>query len=258
MAVSLKSAAQIEHIRESAQYVGRVLQALGDAVEPGVSTGDLDDLAESLCREWGVVPAFKGMYGFPNAVCISVNEEVVHGIPAADRVLQEGDIVSTDFGIISNGYFGDAARTWAVGQVSDEARELMDVTRESLERAIAQCVPGKRIGDIGHAVQSFVEPAGYSVVRDYVGHGIGRKLHEDPQVPNYGRPGRGERIKAGMVVALEPMICVGGPEVVTLEDEWTVVTKDRRLSAHFEDTVAVTEDGPVVLSRVDGSHGGTP
>lgn len=257
MAVTLKTAEQIDRIRVAAEYVGRVLAKLGQAVKPGVTTLDLDNVAEELCAEWGVVPAFKGMYGFPNAVCISVNEEVVHGIPSKDRVLNEGDIVSTDFGILSNGFFGDAARTWAVGAVSEEAQRLMDVTRESLNRAIEQCVPGKRVGDIGHAVQSYVEAEGFSVVRDYVGHGIGRKLHEDPQVPNYGRPGRGERLRAGMVVAIEPMVCSGGHEVVTLEDDWTVVTKDRRLSAHFEDTIAITEDGPVVLSRVNGSYGGT-
>ncbi len=258
MAVSLKNADQIGHIKVAAEYVGRVLAALGEAVKPGVSTADLDDIAEELCAGWGVIPAFKGMYGFPKAVCISVNEEVVHGIPSKDRILKEGDIVSTDFGILCNGFFGDAARTWAVGEVGEEAARLMEVTKESLDRAIAQCVPGNRVGDIGHAVQSYVEAEGFSVVRDYVGHGIGRKLHEDPQVPNYGRAGRGERLRAGMVVALEPMICCGTHEVVVLEDEWTVVTKDRRLSAHFEDTIAITEDGPVPLSRVNGSYGGTP
>ena len=190
MAVSLKNAEQIGHIQVAAEYVGRVLIELGRAVKPGVSTGDLDDIAEDLCQQWGVIPAFKGMYGFPKAVCISVNEEVVHGIPSKERVLKEGDIVSTDFGILSHGFFGDAARTWAVGAVSEEAQRLMDVTKESLDRAIAQCVPGNRVGDIGHAVQSYVESEGFSVVRDYVGHGIGRKLHEDPQVPNYGRAGR--------------------------------------------------------------------
>jgi len=256
MSASLKSPEQIGHIRKASQYVARVLAALGEAIRPGVTTGDLDEQAARLCKEWGVEAAFKGLYGFPRSVCISVNEEVVHGIPSPTRVLREGDIVSCDFGVRCEGFFGDAARTYAVGRVADAARRLMDVTWESLQRGIAQCRPGNRIGDIGWAVQSYVESQGYAVVRDFVGHGIGRRLHEDPQVPNYGIAGKGMRLHPGMVLALEPMVCVGTHEVETLDDGWTVVTKDRRLSAHYEDTVAVTEDGPVVLSRIE--HGGAP
>ena len=250
MAVTLKNSGQVERIRAACQLVGRVLKALSEASRPGTTTLQLDQLAQAMCDEWRVEPAFLGLYGFPKSACISLNEEVVHGIPSDTRVLVEGDIVSCDFGIKSDGYYGDSARTWTVGAVSDEAAQLLDVTWAALEAAIDQCRPGRRVGDIGHAVQSYVEARGYSVVRDYVGHGIGRKLHEDPQVPNYGRPGRGERLKSGMVLALEPMVCVGTHEVETLADGWTVVTKDRKLSAHFEDTVAVTSDGPVVLSRV--------
>lgn len=249
MAVTIKSADQIESMRPANDLVRQVLDKLGEAIKPGVSTGDLDSIAHEQCEAWGVIPAFLGLYGFPKCVCISVNEEVVHGIPADSRLLKEGDIVSCDFGILTGDWYGDSARTWAVGAVSEEAQRLMDVTRESLDLAISQCRPGNRVGDIGHAVQSHVESQGFSIVRDYVGHGIGRKLHEDPQVPNYGRPGRGSRLRAGMVLAIEPMVCVGSHEVETLSDGWTVVTRDRKLSAHFEDTIAITDDGPVVLTR---------
>ncbi len=249
MGVSLKTPAQVDKIRASCGLVGRVLSAIGEAIRPGVTTGELNRIAEDMCAEWRVRAAFKGLYGFPESVCISVNEEVVHGIPSFDRELSEGDIVSCDFGVKSAGFYGDAARTWPVGQVDDRAQRLLKVTWEALDLAIDQCRPGRRVGDIGHAIQSHVEAHGYAVIRDYVGHGLGRKLHEDPQVPNYGAPGRGTRLKPGTVVALEPMVVEGDHEVDTLGDGWTVVTKDRGLAAHYEDTVAVTGNGPVNLSR---------
>lgn len=250
MAVSLKSPAQVEKIRASCGMVGEVLAAIGDRIRPGGTTGELNELAEKLVADWKVRAAFKGLYGFPESVCISVNEEVVHGIPSFDRVLMPGDIVSCDFGIKADGFYGDAARTWPVGEVTVRARELLDVTRQALDLAIDQCRKGQRVGDIGHAIQSHCEANGFSVVREFVGHGLGRKLHEDPQVPNYGTAGRGKRLHPGMVLALEPMVCEGSWEVETLDDGWTVVTKDRKLSAHFEDTVVVTDNGAVNLTRL--------
>jgi len=250
LAVSLKSPAQVERIHGSCRMVGEVLAAIGEAIRPGATTGELNELAEKMVSDWKVKAAFKGLYGFPESVCISVNEEVVHGIPSFERVLAEGDIVSCDFGIKAEGFYGDAARTWPVGAVGDGTRRLLDVTWEALDLAIDQCRNGRRVGDIGHAIQSHCEEHGFGVVRDFVGHGLGRKLHEDPQVPNYGKAGRGKRLRPGMVLALEPMVCEGTWEVETLGDGWTVVTKDRGLSAHFEDTVVITDNGAVNLTRL--------
>jgi methionyl aminopeptidase len=247
--VHIKSLEDVEKIRKASQIVARTLQALGPHVKAGVTTLELDSVAESEIRKAGARPAFKGYRGFPRTLCVSINEEIVHGIPSR-RKLKDGDIVSLDLGAIWDGFYGDAARTFAVGTITKEAQNLIDVTRESLRVAIEQARQGNRIGDIGFAVQKFVEAYGYSVVREFVGHGIGRNLHEDPQIPNYGKPGQGPRIKAGMVFAIEPMVCQGGPEVEILEDNWTAITRDRSLAAHFEHSVAITENGPVILSEI--------
>lgn len=247
--IELKSADEVARMREASLIVHDILAELKKLITPGLTTGEIDRVAEDLIEKKGALPAFKGYHGYPAVICISVNDEVVHGIPSPKRALQDGDIVGLDFGVIYKGYFGDSAYTVPVGKVSSEAQRLMDSTRDSLERAIAACVAGNRIGDIGHAVQSYVEPRGYSVVRDFVGHGIGRRLHEEPQIPNFGSAGTGVRLKAGMVVAVEPMVNAGGPEVEVLSDGWTAVTLDGKLSAHFEHTIAITEGGPVVLTR---------
>jgi methionyl aminopeptidase len=253
-AVHLRSREEIESIRAAAKLVARTLKMIGREVRPGVTTGDLDRMAEEFIRSHGARPAFKGYRGFPASICSSVNDEVVHGIPGT-RVLREGDIIGVDVGVEQGGYYGDAAWTFAVGAVSPEATRLLDVTREALAKGIAQARAGQRVGDISHAIQSHVESHGFSVVRALVGHGIGREMHEEPQVPNYGPPGRGPRLMAGQVLAIEPMVNVGGPEVVTRDDGWTVVTEDGKLSAHFEHTVAVDTAGPVVLSDADGLPG---
>ena len=247
--VHIKSTEDIEKIRKASQIVGRTLQFLRQYVQAGMTTLELDSIAESEIRKAGARPAFKGYRGFPGTLCVSINEEIVHGIPSK-RKLKDGDIVSLDLGAIWDDFYGDAARTFAVGRITREAEQLVNVTRQSLNIAIEQAREGNRIGDIGFAVQKFVEGYGYSVVREFVGHGIGRNLHEDPQIPNYGKPGQGPRIKAGMVFAIEPMVCQGGPEVEILQDNWTAITRDRSLAAHFEHSLAITEDGPVILSEV--------
>jgi methionyl aminopeptidase len=246
--IHLRSARELELIRESARIVAGCLQHLKAMVRPGVTTLDLDAAAKAFIEGEGGRCAFKGYRGYPAHICASVNEEVVHGIPSS-RVLVEGDVVSVDVGVQKDGYFGDAALSVPVGEVAPETLRLLQVTEESLARAVEQARPGNRLGDIGHAVQSAVEAAGFSVVRSLVGHGIGREMHEEPQVPNYGLPGRGVRLQAGMVLAIEPMVNAGRSETVVLPDGWTVVTQDGRPSAHFEHTVAVTPDGPVILSR---------
>jgi len=239
-----KSPAEIEKMRAAGRVVTEVLRAMQDAIVPGVTrTADLDRLADDIARRRGAVPAFLGYRGFPANTCISVNEAVVHGIPGA-RVLQQGDLVSLDFACSLDGYFADAAVTVPVGEVSAEARRLLTVTRECLNKGIAQAKAGARLGDVASAVQRHAEQAGYSVVRDLVGHGIGRAMHEKPEVPNFGRPGKGERLVEGMTFALEPMINQGGREVETLADKWTIVTADGALSAHFEHTIAITRRGP--------------
>ncbi|MFU8891251.1 MAG: type I methionyl aminopeptidase [Anaerosomatales bacterium] len=242
-----KSVSELATMREAGRITARALRLVGEAVVVGVTTAELDAIAEEAIRSAGAVPAFKGYHGFPGTICSSINDQVVHGIPGA-VTLREGDIISVDVGAIVEGYFGDSARTFAVGTIGDDARALMDATRSALEAGIAECVPGRRLYDISHAVQSVAEAAGFSVVREYVGHGIGRAMHEDPQLPNFGAPGQGPTLASGMVFAIEPMVNAGQAAVRSLEDGWTVVTEDGSLSAHFEHTVAVTDDGPLVLT----------
>jgi len=243
-----KSWAELEKMHRACSIVLETLAALEEAAAPGVTTRDMDRIAHERIRKAGARPAFLGYRGYPATLCISVNEEVVHGIPGPRR-LQEGDIVGLDLGCIVDGFFGDSARTIGIGAVSEEARRLMKVTEEALHAGISQCRPRCRVGDIGHAIQRHAESHGYSVVRDFVGHGIGTSLHEDPQVPNYGPPGRRERLVPGMCLAIEPMVNAGGPEVRMLDDGWTAVTVDRSLSAHFELSVAITPEGPWILSE---------
>ena len=250
--VILKSPKEIEKITASNRIVAKILKTLESEVARGVTTMQLNDLSERLTGENQAVPAFKGYRGYPFSLCTSVNHVVVHGFPN-DTPLEEGDIVSLDFGILHDGYYGDAAITVAVGKISAPAMKLMQVTRESLYKGIEKAVPDGRLSDISHAVQTHVEAHGYSVVRKFVGHGIGSKLHEDPQIPNFGKAGTGVRLKPGMTLAIEPMVNEKGYEVRTLEDGWTAVTEDGALSAHFEHTIAITEKGPVILSRSDGS-----
>ena len=235
-------------MRAANQFVADVLAELEAAVAPGVTTADLDRLAEKLAREGGAIPAFKGYRGFPATLCASINEEVVHGIPSAARALKDGDIISLDMGVKLDGYYGDSAITVPVGTVPESTSRLLRVTREALDRAIEQVKVGGRLSDIGHAVQQWVESHGFSIVREFVGHGIGEKLHEEPQIPNYGQPGRGPRLAEGMVLAIEPMVAMGRPETKVLGDGWTAVTKDGSLAAHFEHTVAVGATGPVILT----------
>ena len=250
-----RSAAEVGRMRAANQLVARVLAALAGAVAAGVTTADLDALAERLVRAAGAEPAFKGYRGYPATLCASINQEVVHGIPSPTRALRTGDIVSLDMGVKLDGYYGDSAVTVPVGDVPEKTRELLRVTREALERAIQQVRVGGRLSDIGHAVQEWVEAHGFSVVREFVGHGIGERLHEEPQIPNYGQPGRGPKLAEGMVLAIEPMVAMGRPDVKVLGDGWTAVTKDGSLAAHFEHTVAVTAAGPLVLTALDGVAG---
>jgi methionyl aminopeptidase len=238
-------------MREAGRLVGEVLTELAAHVAPGVSTGDLDALAEKRIRGAGATPAFKGYHGYPAAICASINSEVIHGIPSGRRMLQTGDILSIDVGVALDGYFGDSAITVPVGPVTEQAAVLLRVTEESLFKAIAQVRPGARVSDIGHAVQRHIEANGFSVVREFVGHGIGQKMHEEPQIPNYGDAGRGPRLAEGMVLAIEPMVNAGKPAVKVLPDGWTAVTKDGSLSAHFEHTVAVTAGEPWILTARD-------
>jgi len=249
MSIQLKSPAEIAKLREVNLIVADVLDTLEAAAKPGLSTWELNDIAAVRLRQLKGESAFLGYHGYPAVLCTSVNEVVVHGIPRRDVVLKDGDILSIDFGAFKDGWCGDSARTIPIGEVSPAAQTLMRITRESLERAIAACVPGKRLGDIGWAVQSHAEAHGYSVVRQFVGHGIGRAMHEEPHVPNYGDAGKGRRLSPGLVIAIEPMVNAGGPEVKVEDDGWTAVTKDGSLSAHFEHSVAITDDGPMVLSK---------
>jgi methionyl aminopeptidase len=235
-------------MRKAGQIVGQILFELGDLVKPGVSTADLDLFAQLRTKELGAKPAFKGYQGFPGTLCVSVNEEVVHGIPSKKRLLSEGDIISLDFGVILDGWYGDSAKTFCVGKVSSEIEKLVKTTEKSLHLGIEQAKVGNHLFDIGFAIQNFVESHGFSVVREFVGHGIGRNLHEDPQVPNYGAKGKGMLLKPGMVLAIEPMINAGKPEVKVLNDGWTAVTADRKWSAHFEHTIAITEQGVEILT----------
>lgn len=245
--IILKSPAEIGIIREAGLVVARVLAALEKAIEPGITTAELDRMAEKMIRKAGGVPAFLGYRNFPASICASINHEVVHGIPALRR-LNDGDIISIDVGVRLKGYYGDAAATFAVGEISSVAAHLLEVTRKSLVLAVEAMKPGGRLSDISHAVQSYVESQGFSVVRTLVGHGIGTQIHEEPKVPNFGRPGRGPLLERGIVLAIEPMVNAGSWKVRELDDKWTVVTVDQSLSAHFEHTVAMGEDGPEILT----------
>lgn len=246
--IIVKSASEIVLMRDANQHVANVLQTLIDSIDVGQTTWELDKIAEDYCRKNQLKPAFKGYHGFPSCLCVSINEEVVHGIPSRKRKLKKGDIVSVDFGVRHQGYFGDSAVTIAVGDVSEETQRLLDVTNESLHRGIAQAIVGNRISDISKAVQQHAEENGFAVVRQFVGHGIGTELHEAPEIPNFYAGERSPRLLPGMVLAIEPMLNVGTEDVKVLRDGWTVVTTDKKLSAHFEHSVAVTEEGPIILS----------
>jgi len=247
--IILKSPQEIEKISHACRVVAMTLIYLKDKVDPGVTTQELDRLAEEFMVKQGARPAFKGYRDFPCTICTSINEEVVHGIPSKKH-LEEGDIIGIDVGAVVEGYFGDAAITFPVGKIAPNVQRLLEVTEQALYEGISQAYPGNRLSDISHAIQERAEAAGFGVVRDFVGHGIGKNLHEDPQVPNFGLPGQGPRLKEGMVLAIEPMINMGGAPVKVLEDNWTVVTQDGSLSAHFEHTISVTPQGPVVLTKL--------
>ena len=250
--IELKSAREISLMRAGGHILADVVERLRETVRPGLSTLEIDEDVEAFIRGRGALPAFKGYRGFPATVCISINDEVVHGIPSAHRRIKEGDIVGLDLGCIVEGYYADCAFTLAIGDVPPKVQQLLDVTRESLDVAIAECRAGRRLSDVSHAVQAHVEGHGFGVVRQFVGHGIGRALHEDPQIPNFGEPGRGPQLRPGMVLAIEPMVTMGSWEVKVLDDGWTAVTRDGSLAAHFEHTIAVTENGPEVLTSRTG------
>ena len=249
--IYLKTDEEIELMREANQLVGKTLAEVGRHVEPGGSTLQLDKIAEEFIRDHGAVPAFLGYGGFPNSICASVNEQVVHGIPSSSKILNEGDIISVDCGTILNGYVGDSAYTFCVGEIDPKVKDLLKTTKESLYLGIQAAVEGKRIGDISNAVQTYCESHNYSVVRELVGHGIGKRMHEEPEVPNYGRRGCGPLLKSGMCICIEPMINMGSKNVVFERDGWTVRTKDRKCSAHFEHCIAIRPDGPQILSSFD-------
>lgn len=253
--VICKSPAEIEKMHRAGLLVWAALEKMRAMVRPGISTKELDEFAESYTVENKAHPAFKGYRGYPGSVCTSINQEVVHGIPSANRRVREGDILSMDFGVELDGYFADAALTVPVGKIAPEREKLLRVTRESLEHAIEKVRPGNRLGDVSAAVQEWVEKNGFSVVREFVGHGIGTRMHEDPQLPNYGTPGQGARLQEGMVLAIEPMVNTGGPAVRVLDDDWTAVTADGSDSAHFEHTVAVTKNGSWILTRPKEASG---
>jgi methionyl aminopeptidase len=247
--IIFKTPLEIQLMKEAGRIVAETHLELQKAIAPGITTAELDLIAEKYIRAQGATPAFKGYHGFPASICASINEELVHGIPGL-RKLKSGDIISIDVGAEYNGYYGDAAVTLPVGEILPEAQKLLQVTQEALRKGIEQAVINNRLSDISHAIQKFVEENGFSVVRDYVGHGIGRQMHEDPQVPNFGKPGFGPKLKPGMVLAIEPMVNMGTYEVYTLQDNWTVVTNDKKLCAHFEHTVAITEEGPEILTKI--------
>ncbi|PIR15613.1 MAG: type I methionyl aminopeptidase [Elusimicrobia bacterium CG11_big_fil_rev_8_21_14_0_20_64_6] len=247
-AVEVKSREELALMRRAGGVVADILVLLKGMVKPGMTTGDIDRIAREELKKRGAKPAFLNYHGFPGVICVSINSEIVHGIPSDKRVLKESDIVGLDFGAIIEGWYGDSAITIPVGTISSEAQRLIDVTRECLEKGMAAVKAGNRIGDIGSAVQSHAEAAGYTLVREFVGHGIGRALHEEPPIPNIGKAGTGARLKSGMTIAIEPMVNIGGPEVATLGDGWTAVTKDGKLSAHFEHTVAVTDEGFEIMT----------
>ncbi len=246
--IVLKTAGEIRQMKEACRIAAGALRAAGEAVEPGVSTAQINRVVDEYITKHGAFPTFKGYNGFPAAACISINDEIIHGIPANSRIIKAGDIVSLDVGATFKGYVGDNAATFAAGEISPEAQRLCDTTRESLYEGIKMAVAGGRLGDVGSTIQRYCEERGFSVVREYTGHGVGKTLHEDPSVPNYGTPGRGVRLLPGMTIAIEPMINQGGAAIRQMPDGWTVKTKDGKLSAHFEHTVAITADGPVILT----------
>ncbi len=248
--IVLKTSRELELMRVACRISAEALQVAGEAVKPGISTWEIDKIAYDYIKKQGAEPNFLNLYGFPATACISINDEVIHGIPSKKRILKEGDIVSIDLGAKYNGYNGDNAATFAVGQISPEAQRLCDTTKESLYKGIEAAVPGGRIGDIGSAVQEYCESRGYGVVREYTGHGVGTSLHEDPEVPNFGTAGRGIRLLPGMTIAIEPMINEGTYRINQMSDGWTIKTADGKLSAHFEHTIAITDNGPVILTRV--------
>jgi methionyl aminopeptidase len=248
--IVLKSQRELELMQQGGRIVATVLGAIREKLRPGQTTAEIDQIAEQTVVSLGARASFKGLYGFPASICISVNDEIVHGIPSPERVLEEGDIVSLDFGAFHEGFHADSAVTLPVGKVSEEARRLLLCTEKGLERGIAQARAGRRLGDISWAIQAYGESKGYGIVRQYVGHGVGRNLHEEPQVPNFGPPGRGVALRPGMTLAIEPMYNVGTERTQVLDDKWTVVTEDRKLSAHFEHTIAITEGEPLVLTRL--------
>lgn len=248
--IIIKTDREIELMRRAGRLVGEALLEIKNAVKPGITTKELDRIAEKYIIKRNAKPSFKGYYGFPASICTSVNEEVVHGIPSENKVLREGDIISVDCGVVLDGYHGDAARTFAVGKVSPEAEKLIEVTKESFFKGIEKAVLGNRLTDISAAVQEYVEGFGFSVVRDYVGHGIGSNMHEKPEIPNYGRPGRGPKLVKGMALAIEPMVNMGRYNVKTQSNNWTVVTTDGSLSAHYENTIAILENGPEILTLI--------
>ncbi len=246
--IPVKNAEQMKLMRQACRITGDVLKLAEESIHEGMSTASLDIIIRNYIEKCGAKPAFLGYGGFPGSACISINEQVIHGIPSDKIIIKDGDIVKIDVGALYQGFNGDAARTFAVGNVTDEARKLIEATKESFYRGVANARVGNRIGDIGNAVQAYAESQGFGVVRSFVGHGVGAKLHEEPEVPNYGKAGRGPRLYAGMTLAIEPMINVGAPDVKVLHDGWTVVTADGKLSAHYENTVAITEDGPILLT----------
>lgn len=246
--IIIKSDQEIDLMRESGKVTGYILKELENFIKPGISTADIDKFVEDTIRKNGMIPSFKGYGGFPASACVSINDEVVHGIPDKKRILKDGDIVSVDVGSTYKGYVSDAARTYPVGNISDIAQKLIDATRDSFFAGLEYCKVGHRLSDISHAIQVKAESEGFSVIRDFVGHGVGQNMHEDPQIPNYGKAGRGPRLAKGMVFAIEPMICEGGYDVDTLLNNWTVVTVDGKLSAHYENTVVITDGEPEVLT----------
>ena len=249
--IIIKSDREIDLMRESGKVTGFILKELENFIRPGISTADIDRFVEDIIRKNGMIPTFKGYGGFPASACVSINDEVVHGIPDKKRIIREGDIVSVDVGSTYKGYVSDAARTYAVGEVSDIARKLKDATRDSFFAGLEFCRVGCRLSDISHAIQVKAESEGFSVIRDFVGHGVGQNMHEEPQIPNFGKAGRGPRLAKGMVFAIEPMICEGGYDVRTLSNDWTVVTLDGKLSAHYENTVVITDGEPELLTLAD-------
>ncbi len=248
--IIIKTDTEIEYMRHASKVVANTLSKLEEVVKPGITTAELDRIAEEYIVKQGAKPSFKGYYGFPASICASVNKEVVHGIPAKNVILQEGDIISVDCGALLNGYQGDAARTFAVGKISEEAQKLIEVTKESFFKGVEKAIVGNRLTDISAAIQTYAESFGYSIVREYVGHGIGKNMHEDPEVPNYGRPGRGPKLCNGMVLAIEPMVNAGEYHVKVEPNDWTVVTIDGSLSAHYENTVAILDNGPEILTLI--------